>query len=62
MLNPLHLRTLESVLRNGSFAHAARSLGYSGSAVSQQISALERQVRAPLFERDAHGVRPTCCC
>lgn len=59
MLNPLHLRTLETVLRTGSFAQAARSLGYSGSAVSQQISALERHVRAPLFDRDAHGVRPT---
>jgi DNA-binding transcriptional LysR family regulator len=59
VLNPLHLRTLETVLRTGSFAHAARSLGYSGSAVSQQMSALEREVRAPLFERDAHGVRPT---
>lgn len=59
MLNPVHLRTLESVLRTGSFAHAARVLGYSGSAVSQQMAALERHVRAPLFERDAHGVRPT---
>lgn len=59
VLNPVHLRTLEAVLRTGSFAHAARALGYSGSAVSQQMSALERQVRAPLFERDAHGVRPT---
>lgn len=59
VLNPLHLRTLESVLRTGSFAEAARTLGYSGSAVSQQIAALERHVQAPLFDRDAHGVRPT---
>lgn len=59
MLNPIHLQTLQTVLRTGSFADAARVLGYSGSAVSQQMSALERTVRTPLFERDAHGVRPT---
>ncbi|MGW0710179.1 LysR family transcriptional regulator [Streptomyces sp. NPDC002643] len=59
MLNPIHLHTLQAVLRTGSFADAARQLGYTGSAVSQQMSALERQVRAPLFERGAHGVRPT---
>jgi DNA-binding transcriptional LysR family regulator len=47
------------VVRSGSFADAARRLGYTGSAVSQQISALERQLRATLFERDAHSVRPT---
>ncbi|MCK5891626.1 MAG: LysR family transcriptional regulator [Aeromicrobium sp.] len=59
MLNPVHLRTLTVVLRTGSFADAGRRLGYTGSAVSQQISALERQVRMPLFERSAHAVRPT---
>ncbi|MCH0569147.1 LysR family transcriptional regulator [Streptomyces sp. MUM 136J] len=59
MLNPIHLHTLQAVLRTGSFADAARQLGYTGSAVSQQMSALERQVRTPLFERGAHGVRPT---
>jgi DNA-binding transcriptional LysR family regulator len=59
MLNPVHLRTLTTVVRTGSFADAARLLGYTGSAVSQQISALERTVKMPLFERDAHGVRPT---
>lgn len=59
MLNPLHLRTFIVVLRTGSFAEAARSLGYTGSAVSQQISSLERSVKMSLFERDAHGIRPT---
>lgn len=59
MLNPIHLRTLSVVLRTGSFAEAARHLGYTGSAVSQQISALERQLRTPLFERDAHSIRAT---
>jgi DNA-binding transcriptional LysR family regulator len=59
MLNPVHLRTLMTVIRTGSFADAARRLGYTGSAISQQIAALERAVKMPLFERDARSVRPT---
>lgn len=59
MLNPLHLRTLATVLRVGSFSAAGRVLGYTGSAVSQQMSALEADVGRPLFERRAHGIRPT---
>jgi DNA-binding transcriptional LysR family regulator len=59
MLNPVHLRTLAMVVRTGSFAEAARRLGYTGSAVSQQISILERQLRTPLFERDAHSITAT---
>jgi DNA-binding transcriptional LysR family regulator len=59
MLNPVHLRTLAMVLRTGSFAEAARRLGYTGSAVSQQVSILERQLRTALFERDAHSISPT---
>jgi DNA-binding transcriptional LysR family regulator len=59
MLNPLHLRTLTAVLQSGSFAVAARRLGYTSSAVSQQIAALERATRLPLFEREARSIRPT---
>lgn len=59
MLNPLHLRTLSVVLRAGSFAAAGRQLGYTGSAVSQQMSALEVDSGLVLFERGAHGIRPT---
>ncbi|MBC7559226.1 MAG: LysR family transcriptional regulator [Dermatophilaceae bacterium] len=59
MLNPLHLRTLATVLRTGSFAAAAHQLGYAPSAVSQQVSALERQTQLVLFERAARSVRPT---
>jgi DNA-binding transcriptional LysR family regulator len=59
MLNPEHLRTLGAVLAAGSFADAARRLGYTPSAVSQQISSLERQLRLRLFEREAHAIRPT---
>ncbi|WP_226344696.1 LysR family transcriptional regulator [Agilicoccus flavus] len=59
MLSPTHLRTLVTVVRLGSFADAARHLGYTPSAVSQQVATLERQIRTPLFERQAHAVRPT---
>jgi DNA-binding transcriptional LysR family regulator len=59
MDRPQHLRTLQVVCRTGSFAVAARELGYTSSAVSQQIAALERESGLTLFERQAHGVRPT---
>ncbi|QOV40801.1 LysR family transcriptional regulator [Streptomyces ferrugineus] len=59
MLKPLHLLTLQAVVRSGSFAFAARSLGYTASAISQQISALEKETGLVLFEREAHGIRPT---
>lgn len=58
MLNPVHLRTLVEVVKTGSFAEAARRLGYTASAVSQQISAFERAVGVTLFEREAHSIRP----
>lgn len=59
MLNPIHLRTLRECVRTGSFAEAARNLGYTASAVSQQMVLLERAVGAPLFERSARSVRAT---
>lgn len=59
MLSPVHLRTLAVVLRAGSFAAAGRQLGYTGSAVSQQMSALEAESGLVLFERGAHGIWPT---
>lgn len=59
MLNPTHLQTLRMVVAEGSFARAARMLGYTPSAVSQQIAALEEEVGFPLFDRRARATVAT---
>ena len=46
-----NLRALVAVADQGSFRGAARSLGYTQSAISHQIALLERGLDAPMFIR-----------
>jgi DNA-binding transcriptional LysR family regulator len=52
-----HLVALQAVADEGSFGRAARHLGYTQSAISQQIAALERIVDQRLIDRPG-GPRP----
>jgi DNA-binding transcriptional LysR family regulator len=45
------LRALVAIADAGSFRAAARSLGYTQSAISHQIQTLERALEAPMFTR-----------
>ncbi|WBO66557.1 LysR family transcriptional regulator [Streptomyces camelliae] len=59
-LNTVWLRVFLEVARHGSFTVAARTLGWTQSAVSRQISALESALGGgPLFDRLPRGVRLT---
>jgi DNA-binding transcriptional LysR family regulator len=58
MIDVRRLRVLREVARRSSFSGAAEALGYTQSAVSQQVAALEREVGVPLLDR-VRGVRPT---
>jgi DNA-binding transcriptional LysR family regulator len=59
-LQTRHLEALVAVAAEGSFSGAARRLGYTPSAVSQQIAALERIVGQQLIDRSAtDGARLT---
>lgn len=53
------LRVLRAVAQHGSFTAAGGVLGVSQPAVSQQVSALEREVGARLVERTTLGARLT---
>ena len=53
------LRAFALVLDLGSISAAANTLGYTQSAVSQQLAALERAVGAPLVDRSQRPLRPT---
>jgi DNA-binding transcriptional LysR family regulator len=58
-ISPAGLRVLREVAQAGSFSAAAASLGYTQSAVSRQVAALESATGRRLFERSRHGVTLT---
>jgi DNA-binding transcriptional LysR family regulator len=53
------LRSFLAVVRSGSVTAAADELVVTQPSVSAAITALSREVGAPLLERDGRGVRPT---
>lgn len=54
-----HLKAFVEVATQGSYARAANSLGIAQSALSRQVSALEREVGGRLFHRNGRGVALT---
>ncbi|WP_369148778.1 LysR substrate-binding domain-containing protein [Streptomyces sp. R44] len=59
MLDVRRMQVLRAVVTSGSVTAAAGHLGYTPSAVSQQIAALEKEAGIALLERFGRGVRPT---
>jgi DNA-binding transcriptional LysR family regulator len=59
MLDVRRMRVLKEVAAQRSFSAAAEKLGYTQSAVSQQIAALEREAGSMLIERHPRGIRLT---
>ena len=50
------LRIFHEAAEAGSFTHAGEKLAMSQSAVSRQVSALEKDLSVPLFHRHARGL------
>jgi DNA-binding transcriptional LysR family regulator len=59
MIDVQRLRVFRAVVASGSVQSAADHLGYTPSAVSQQISALQRETGLVLFEKAGRGIVPT---
>ncbi|WP_328909464.1 LysR family transcriptional regulator [Streptomyces sp. NBC_00234] len=59
MLDMRRMQILRAVVTSGSVTAAARNLGYTPSAVSQQMATLEKEAGIALLERTGRGVRPT---
>lgn len=59
MLDLHRLRVFRSVVASGSVQAAAANLGYTPSAVSQHVTALQKEIGLALLERAGRGLRPT---
>jgi DNA-binding transcriptional LysR family regulator len=53
------LRVLRAVVASGTVQAAAERLGYTPSAVSQQLAVLGRETGLTLFEKSGRGIAPT---
>lgn len=58
-LSAFHLQVLGEVRRAGSLAGAARTLGVSPPAISQQVSRVERELGAAVVNRGSRGASLT---
>ncbi|MEW1840315.1 LysR family transcriptional regulator [Nonomuraea angiospora] len=59
MLDPRKLHLLRELARRGTIAAVAEAVTFTPSAVSQQLSALEREAGVPLLERTGRTVALT---
>src|SRR3984885_7179311 len=59
MLDVHRLRLLQEFAERGTIAATATALGYTASAVSQQLAALEREAVAALLDRSARSAELT---
>lgn len=62
LLSRARLRAISAVTEEGTFAAAARRLGLSHTAISQQIRDMEAEHGLRLFERTHGALRPTPIC
>lgn len=59
MLDAHRLRVFSAVVATGSVNKAAANLGYTPSAISQHVTALQRETGLRLIERSGRGIEPT---
>ena len=59
MVDVQRLRVYRAVVAAGSIQAAAANLGYTPSAVSQQVSALARETGLVLLGKAGRGIEPT---
>lgn len=61
-LTSSRVRAVNAVFEAGSFSQAARRLGITQPAVTQQVRSLEEEFGVSLFERRGNGLVPTALC
>lgn len=59
MIDVHRLRVFRAVVASGSVQAAATNLGYTPSAISQHLTALQKETGLALFGKDGRGIAPT---